>query len=166
MSDIDDAQIKDEIDGIMNGVKTIMEKIDALTPNEEPEQGQGLQGPTGLAGDDEESPWETLDKDEIADGAMSATAALSAPTPDEAFVVVEGDSGIRPMDDDTLESALAGSGQSADATAEIDLADLGLDLDALDDSSADDDEMGGFNHLKVAGQTVLDHLGLPAVVAA
>jgi hypothetical protein len=40
MSDIDDAQIKDEIDGIMNGVKTIMEKIDALTPNEEPEQGQ------------------------------------------------------------------------------------------------------------------------------
>jgi hypothetical protein len=38
MSDIDDAQIKDEIDGIMNGVKTIMKKIDALTPNEE--QGQ------------------------------------------------------------------------------------------------------------------------------
>ena len=40
MSDIDDAQIKDEIDGIMNGVKTIMEKIDALIPSEEPEQGQ------------------------------------------------------------------------------------------------------------------------------
>lgn len=40
MSDIDDAQIKNEIDEIMNGVKTIMEKIDALTPNEEPKQGQ------------------------------------------------------------------------------------------------------------------------------
>jgi hypothetical protein len=40
MSDIDDDQIKDEIDGIMNGVKTIMEKIDALTPKEELEQGQ------------------------------------------------------------------------------------------------------------------------------
>jgi len=40
MSDIDDAQIKDEIDGIMNGVKTIMKKIDALTPNEESEQEQ------------------------------------------------------------------------------------------------------------------------------
>jgi len=40
MSDIDDAQIKDEIDGIMKGVKTIMEKIDVLTPKEEPEQGQ------------------------------------------------------------------------------------------------------------------------------
>jgi hypothetical protein len=40
MSDIDDDQIRDEIDGIMNGVKTIMEKIDALTPKEELEQEQ------------------------------------------------------------------------------------------------------------------------------
>ena len=35
MSDIDDAQIKAEIDGIMEGVKTIMQKIDALSPKEE-----------------------------------------------------------------------------------------------------------------------------------
>ena len=40
MSDIDDAQIKAEIDGIMKGVKTIMQKVDALTPKEEPEQEQ------------------------------------------------------------------------------------------------------------------------------
>ena len=38
MSDIDDVQIKAEIDGIMKGVKTIMQKIDALTPKEDPEQ--------------------------------------------------------------------------------------------------------------------------------
>ena len=38
MSDIDDAQIKAEIDGIMKGVKTIMQKIDALTPKEDFEQ--------------------------------------------------------------------------------------------------------------------------------
>ena len=38
MSDIDDAQIKAEIDGIMNGVKTIMQKIDALSPKEEPDK--------------------------------------------------------------------------------------------------------------------------------
>ena len=38
MSDIDDTQIKAEIDGIMKGVKTIMQKIDAITPKEEPEQ--------------------------------------------------------------------------------------------------------------------------------
>ena len=41
MSDIDDTQIKAEIDGIMQGVKTIMRKIDALTPKEDPEQEQG-----------------------------------------------------------------------------------------------------------------------------
>ncbi|MEJ2222570.1 MAG: hypothetical protein P8X80_17415 [Desulfobacterales bacterium] len=38
MTDTDDAQIKAEIDGIMKGVKTIMQKIDALTPEEEQEQ--------------------------------------------------------------------------------------------------------------------------------
>jgi hypothetical protein len=40
MSDIDDVQIKTEIDGIMKGVNTIMQKIDAITPKEEPEQEQ------------------------------------------------------------------------------------------------------------------------------
>ncbi len=56
--------------------------------------------------DEDESPWETLDSDEIAAGAMAATATLSAPTPEEAIVVVEQDSGIRPMemDDETLEA--------------------------------------------------------------
>jgi hypothetical protein len=38
MSDIDDAQIKAEIDGIMEGVKTIMQKIDAIMPEAEQEQ--------------------------------------------------------------------------------------------------------------------------------
>ena len=37
MDEIDDAQIKAEIDGIMKGVKDIMKKIDAVTPKEEPE---------------------------------------------------------------------------------------------------------------------------------
>lgn len=40
MSDMDDVEIKAEIDGIMNGVKTIMQKIDALTPKEESQQEQ------------------------------------------------------------------------------------------------------------------------------
>ena len=51
----------------------------------------------------------------------------------------EGTAEVPAMDDDALESALADSGQASDATAEIDLDDLGLDLDALDDSSADDE---------------------------
>ena len=37
MSDIEDAQIKTEIDKIMKGVKNIMQKIDALTPKNEAE---------------------------------------------------------------------------------------------------------------------------------
>jgi hypothetical protein len=37
MSDIEDAQIKTEIDEIMKGVKNIMQKIDALTPQNEAE---------------------------------------------------------------------------------------------------------------------------------
>ena len=37
MSDVDDAQLKTEIDEIMKGVKNIMQKIDALTPKNEAE---------------------------------------------------------------------------------------------------------------------------------
>jgi hypothetical protein len=37
MNDIDDAQLKTEIDKIMKGVKNIMQKVDALTPKKEPE---------------------------------------------------------------------------------------------------------------------------------
>ena len=37
MSDIEDAQLKTEIDKIMKGVKNIMQKIDALTPKNEAE---------------------------------------------------------------------------------------------------------------------------------
>jgi hypothetical protein len=38
MNDMDDAEIKAEIDGIMKGVKDIMKKIEAVTPKEEPGQ--------------------------------------------------------------------------------------------------------------------------------
>jgi hypothetical protein len=37
MNDIDDAQIKTEIDKIMKGVRNIMQKVEALTPKEETE---------------------------------------------------------------------------------------------------------------------------------
>jgi hypothetical protein len=49
MNDIDEAQIKAEIDGIMKGVKDIMKKIDAVTPKEEPDpaddQGENRDSP-------------------------------------------------------------------------------------------------------------------------
>ena len=37
MNDMDDAQIKTEIDKIMKGVKNIMQKVEALTPKKEAE---------------------------------------------------------------------------------------------------------------------------------
>ena len=59
----------------------------------------------GRGEDDDSGPWETLDSDEIAAGAMSATATLHAPSrDDESIVVVEQDSGIRALDDDTIEA--------------------------------------------------------------
>ncbi len=65
--------------------------------------------------DDDENPWETLDKDELAAGAMSATETLRAPThDDESIVVVEQDSGIRPLDDDTIEAPTPEESAAAD----------------------------------------------------
>ena len=53
---------------------------------------------------DEDDSWETIDREDIVEGAMTATETLQAPRPDESFVVVEQDSGIRPLDDETVES--------------------------------------------------------------
>ncbi len=68
-------------------------------------------------GDDGDSrPWETLDDDEISAGAMSATGGLSstetmeAPTPDEAILVVEQDSGVHQTLDDTVEATAIDAG--------------------------------------------------------
>ncbi len=75
-------------------------------------------------GDEDDQPWETLDSDEIAAGALSATETLQAPSPEESFVVVEQDSGVRPMDDDTFEAPAPDIGSDdsidfpSDATAD------------------------------------------------
>ena len=58
-------------------------------------------------GDDEDEdgrPWESLDSDELAVGAISATSTIRAPSPEEAFVVVEQDSGVHPILEDTVEA--------------------------------------------------------------
>ena len=57
--------------------------------------------------DDNDRPWETLDADEMSAGVMSATATIHAPTPEEAFVVVEQDSGVHPILEDTVEAPAA-----------------------------------------------------------
>ncbi len=69
--------------------------------------------------EDDDRPWETLDSDEMATGAMSATATIQAPTPEEAIVVVEQDSGVHPILEDTVETPAAGltadDGEPSDA---------------------------------------------------
>jgi len=57
--------------------------------------------------DDNDRPWETLDADEMAAGAISATSTMQAPTPEEAIVVVEQDSGVHPILEDTVEAPAA-----------------------------------------------------------
>lgn len=68
----------------------------------------------GSDGDDVDidRPWETLDADEMAGdsievGEISATSTMEVPTPEEAIVVVEQDSGVHPIVDDTVEAPAA-----------------------------------------------------------
>jgi len=59
---------------------------------------------------DDSGPWETLDADELATGAMTATETIPAPaTDDESIVVVEQESGIEPLEEDTAEVPVAAS---------------------------------------------------------
>jgi len=53
---------------------------------------------------DDSGPWERLDRDEDATGSMSATETMHAPSPDDAFVVVEQESVGRGGDDATIEA--------------------------------------------------------------
>ncbi len=61
----------------------------------------------------ESGPWEALDSDEAAEDQHTATETMQAPTPEEAIVVVEQDSAIRPQTDETVEMPV-----TADAVAE------------------------------------------------
>jgi pilus assembly protein FimV len=66
--------------------------------------------------------------DDTVEAASDATA--ETPTIEQQFDVLSGTSEL-PSLDDTLGDAIAGSGQSADETAEINLDDLGLDVDSM-----------------------------------
>ena len=66
--------------------------------------------------EDDSTPWEALDSDELAEDPLTATESMRAPTADEAIVVVEQDSAIRSQSDETVEIPIAddldeGSGQ-------------------------------------------------------
>ncbi len=67
--------------------------------------------------DDDTGPWVTLDSEESAVGAISATATMQVPTHEEAIVVVEQDSGVHPILEDTVETpstdVAAGQGEAS-----------------------------------------------------
>ena len=66
--------------------------------------------------DGDSAPWEALDSDELSEDPLTATESMRAPTADEAIVVVEQDSAIRSLSDETVAVPVAdelgeGSGQ-------------------------------------------------------
>jgi pilus assembly protein FimV len=61
------------------------------------------------------APWEPLDSDELAEDTMVATETMHAPTPDEAIVVVEQDSAIRPLAADETQEIPAAEAPGATA---------------------------------------------------
>jgi pilus assembly protein FimV len=69
--------------------------------------------------DDIERPWETLDSDEMAASTLAVTSTMQAPSPEDAIVVVEQDSGVHPILEDTVEAPAAdiaaGEGEASGA---------------------------------------------------
>jgi len=69
--------------------------------------------------DDNDRPWETLDSDEMAASTIAVTSTMQAPSPEDAIVVVEQDSGIHPILEDTVEAPAAdiaaGEGEASGA---------------------------------------------------
>jgi len=98
-----------------------------------------------------EMPEVDMDLTEVA--ASDDTA--ETPTIEQQFDVLTGTAEL-PSLEDTLGDAIAGAGQSADETAEINLDDLGLDVDSMADT-----ELASLDDLDATGR--MEALGDPAV---
>lgn len=61
--------------------------------------------------EDVERPWEALDSDDMAAATISVTSTMQAPSPEDAIVVVEQDSGVHPILEDTIEAPAADTGE-------------------------------------------------------
>ena len=88
---------------------------------------------------DNDRPWETLDSDEMAADSISVTSTMQAPTPEEAIVVVEQDSGIHPILEDTVEAPAAdlaaGEGETSGAFGSLEdtfSSETAINLDQTD----------------------------------
>ncbi|MCK5325742.1 MAG: hypothetical protein KAJ57_07030, partial [Woeseiaceae bacterium] len=99
------------------------------------------------------------DDDETAD-MPTAESTVESPTIEEQFAGLDSTSEL-PSIPDAVEEAIADSGLSSDATAEINLEELGLDLDALDvtEVASLDDELD-----ITSSQEILDDIGIPEIL--
>ena len=90
----------------------------------------------------QESPTIEASSDDSTSEMEAPDTSVETPTIEEQFAELDSTSEL-PSIPDPVEQAIAGSGQPADATSEINLDELGLDLDALDGTGADAlDDMG------------------------
>ena len=86
----------------------------------------------------QESPTIEASPDDSTTELPASEATVETPTIEEQFQGLDATSEL-PSIGDEVDEAIAQSGQAADATAEINLDELGLDLDALGDTGAMDD---------------------------
>ncbi len=106
-----------------------------------------------LGGGDPDADAEATDLDVTAE-MPTMESTLESPTVEEQFDVLSGTAEL-PSIDDTLGAAIETSGKSADETAEIDLDELGLDLQALD--GLDETEVASLDDLDAtASRSALD----------
>jgi pilus assembly protein FimV len=71
--------------------------------------------------DDESGAWDALDVDEMRIDPLDSTESIQAPQIDDSIVVVEQDSAITPLDDDTVEAPMAAVGEddASDGTGQF-----------------------------------------------
>jgi len=109
-----------------------------------------ITGQMPLATETTEMPEIDMDLTEVAAG----DETVETPTIEQQFDVLSGTAEL-PSLDDTLGDAIASSGQSADETAEINLDDLGLDVDSMAET-----ELASLDDLDETGR--MEALGDPA----
>ena len=110
-----------------------------------------------IGGADEGEYGESTDFDVTAE-MPTMESTLESPTVEEQFDVISGTAEL-PSIDETLGNAIETSGLSADATAEIDLDDLGLDLDGLDENEvASLDDLDATAEVPAVDQTGINEL--------
>lgn len=89
--------------------------------------------------EDIERPWEALDSDDMAASTLSVTSTMQAPSPEDAIVVVEQDSGVHPIIADTVAApaadVAAGEGEASGAFGSLEdtfSSETAINLDQTD----------------------------------